>query len=64
MNTLSACDFMFLVSQTRLMLSSYRHWTRKSLWPKVLEIRISRQSVVTFLQLEYRGWKVEIKEGN
>ncbi len=27
-------DSRFLVSQTRLMLSSYRHWTKQSLWPE------------------------------
>ena len=34
MNTLPACDFDFLVRQTRLVLSSYRHWTKKCLWPE------------------------------
>ena len=29
---ISECDFDFLVRQTRLILSSYRHWKGKSLW--------------------------------
>ena len=33
MKTLPDCDFKFLVEQTRLMLSSYRHWTGRVLWP-------------------------------
>ncbi len=31
--TLPDCDLDFLVRQTRLMLSSYKHWTGKTLWP-------------------------------
>ena len=31
--TLPDCDLKFLVRQTRLMLSSYKHWTGKTLWP-------------------------------
>ena len=34
MKTLPDCDFNFLVQQTRLMLSSYRRWRGKSLWPE------------------------------
>ena len=34
MNTLPPCDFNFLARQTRLMLSSYRHWKGKGLWPE------------------------------
>jgi hypothetical protein len=34
MKTLPQCDFDFLVRQTRLMLSSYRRWLGKSLWPE------------------------------
>ncbi len=34
MNLPSDSDFDFLVSQTRRMLSSYRHWTRQNLWPE------------------------------
>lgn len=33
MKTLPVCDFGFLVRQTRQMLSSYKHWTGKELWP-------------------------------
>ena len=32
MPSLPPCDLDFLVKQTRLMLSSYRHWTGKNLW--------------------------------
>ncbi len=31
---LPSCDRGFLIRQTRLMLSSYRHWTGQSLWPE------------------------------
>jgi hypothetical protein len=34
MKNLPDCDFGFLASQTRLILSSYRHWIGKSLWPE------------------------------
>jgi len=31
---LPPCDLDFLVRQTRLILSSYKHWKGKSLWPE------------------------------
>ena len=34
MKTFPACDFDFLVRQTRLVLSSYKHWIGKELWPE------------------------------
>lgn len=34
MKTLPACDFDFLVRQTRLILASHRHWLGKELWPE------------------------------
>ena len=33
-NILPPCDVPFLANQTRLILSSYRHWTGKILWPE------------------------------
>ena len=35
-SSLPDCDFDFLLTQTRLILSSYRHWTGKILWPENL----------------------------
>ena len=34
MKSLPDCDLDFLAKQTRLILSSYRHWMGKSLWPE------------------------------
>ena len=34
MNLQDDTYFSFLLSQTRMMLSSYRHWTGQSLWPE------------------------------
>ncbi|MBI3312844.1 MAG: MEKHLA domain-containing protein [Candidatus Omnitrophica bacterium] len=34
MKSLPVKDLDFLAKQTRLILSSYRHWTGKSLWPE------------------------------
>ena len=34
MNPLPSGNFDFLAKQTRLILSSYRHWTKKILWPE------------------------------
>ena len=34
MKKLPACDFDFLIKQTRLILASYRHWIGKSLCPE------------------------------
>ncbi len=34
MNALPQCNLDLLAKQTRLILSSYRHWKKKSLWPE------------------------------